>query len=76
MRIIDWLYRDPEGFKSELIYIPVAMDHAIETLMYMNKQEKDEVILKALDEYLVKNIYATKETGQRTQFKRMKQLRK
>jgi hypothetical protein len=73
---LDWFYKDPEGFVSEVIYIPKDMNHAAEAVAYINQVDKEEVILTALDEYLRKNLWSTKETEGSIKIKRMKQLRK
>lgn len=74
MSFISWFFSDP-NYKAEVIHIPVQMDHALETISYIHKIDKEEVILNALEEYLLKNLNASNESGNITKFKRIKQLR-
>lgn len=68
------LFVDDE-YRLVTLRIPRQMDAALETVTYLNEGDKEELILIAIEDYLIKNIYATKENGNRTKFKRMKQLR-
>jgi len=73
--ILSKLFSDPE-YKAMVLHVPTAMDHALETVTYLNDVNKEEIILTALDEYLRKNLWSTKETGKTTEIKRLRQLRK
>lgn len=75
MGFLSWLFTDKE-YNSIVLNIPNDMDHALETIKFINGIDKEEVILTAIDEYLRKNLWAVKETGNQTQIKRLKQLRK
>lgn len=75
MSFISWIFSDPK-YKAFVLRIPTDMDHAIETIKFINDVEKEDVILTALDEYLRKNLWSPKETGNRTQINRLKQMRK
>lgn len=75
MRVLDWFFKDPDGFKTHTIYVPEKMNHVLEAFAFINEIDAEEVIMTSLQEYLTNNVWAGKDYESRTVIKRSKQLR-